>query len=630
MNDVVYIIIYIILLIVIFVVFFLRASIFKTSISEYGTYDVGTTSSCQSSTGFCTGEGFSYTIQECIPNPKNGKGCLDDKGNQTFESKTTKTICTPTCVVSLWQINSTGICTPLNLKTDNLGDTCMDANSPAQQLVTQTCILHDSTLTNGSNLCLFTVPPGDVLPVPTSGTYITDVTGTNAQYSVGSTISFYQPCSPIGFNTCGQYGVVSPVGDVTTPCVYNNQSINIQTSCNSFMPLISGGVEVVQGLHTMGDIFTPGWFSAPMTCVDTIPNTTLPTGFGCVNPVGCIQNIEDILPAIEGSNSTVGCLTSDGNAVECIQSCLFYGSSATIPFNSAGYSQWMQDIIMIPFFIKDHTGNSYSTINNIPCTTTSPAHSVMSPFNDCFGNPNGPLDDTPIILYNPNIVYNNLNAYGMSNTCTAEYIKESTNLIYIAAPIQPYGPGIGGNEALQCVLVAIQGKDYIGKIGRNSSFTWNQIVNLPRYKSVANSVYITYSGGAYQFYQSQVSGAPGAQISMPYINSSLIETNFTIEPIPQYFSLNYVNGQTYTGISDIETYMNVSGVNRLNAIGFQNYLIYRQSRFNPYSCDPQYSYPPPTDYIFPDTAQFVGPNIRALIYGNCGSDPQCNNGQPGL
>ena len=73
----------------------------KNSLEQgFGYYSNEESLGCFSKTGKCSVEGVETTIQYCKPHPQTGNGCIDDKGNQTFNTIIRKRPCKIQCTAS--------------------------------------------------------------------------------------------------------------------------------------------------------------------------------------------------------------------------------------------------------------------------------------------------------------------------------------------------------------------------------------------------------------------------------------------------------------------------------------------------------------------------------------------------
>ena len=70
----------------------------------YGFYSDPITLPCNSSDGKCTSSATEKIIFKCIPNPSTGKGCIDDNGAMTYDSKISERPCQLQCVQSLFDV----------------------------------------------------------------------------------------------------------------------------------------------------------------------------------------------------------------------------------------------------------------------------------------------------------------------------------------------------------------------------------------------------------------------------------------------------------------------------------------------------------------------------------------------
>lgn len=186
--------------------------------------------------GLCQ-DGMRITIQECIPNVSNGRGCINDSGIQSYAPKIKKEKCQKQQFTQIWsQID--GDCV----------NTSPNPNNPIYKRTnTKTCI--STGIITGTNGCLNTEPlqTGVIGIIP---------------YNIGDTITWEENCFPL--TPIVPAGVWESNGS-STP-IFNTQ-LNITGSC-----LIDSALDPKLSLLTEGyDEFI---MSCSVTdgCLNLLPN----------------------------------------------------------------------------------------------------------------------------------------------------------------------------------------------------------------------------------------------------------------------------------------------------------------------------------------------------------------------
>jgi hypothetical protein len=164
MNSVllVTVILVIIISIIIGLYFILREKNAKTSsiksiltANDFGTYKKAYTSACVTTNGKCNNPGVQWVTEYCEPNSVSKKGCLDEKGNQTFASRSYSYPCQSNCrsfiLNETTSSNTLNVCNydyPYNLTSYN----CVTQNAQTAKYRTFRCDKND---TIGDNACTY-------------------------------------------------------------------------------------------------------------------------------------------------------------------------------------------------------------------------------------------------------------------------------------------------------------------------------------------------------------------------------------------------------------------------------------------------------------------------------------------
>jgi hypothetical protein len=78
----------------------------------YGFYSDSKSSGCVAPGNDCTVSGTETIVQKCIPNPNTGRGCLDEDGNETFQTVYKVKPCSNQCVSSSFTKRDDGVTVP--------------------------------------------------------------------------------------------------------------------------------------------------------------------------------------------------------------------------------------------------------------------------------------------------------------------------------------------------------------------------------------------------------------------------------------------------------------------------------------------------------------------------------------
>lgn len=119
----------------------------------YGTYKSVYESPCITTNGKCNTAGVKYKTEYCEPHPVSGNGCINEKGEQTFNARSTSETCIPNCRSFILQevTNFNNFCSydpPYNQPAY----TCIPPNAQAYEYRNYTCVKNDSI---GDNTCTY-------------------------------------------------------------------------------------------------------------------------------------------------------------------------------------------------------------------------------------------------------------------------------------------------------------------------------------------------------------------------------------------------------------------------------------------------------------------------------------------
>ncbi len=584
------IIVFIFMIITLVFIFILRNDLFKFIVNEedFGTYTDPLISDCYNQTGKCSDLGTRTITESCIPNNITGKGCLDDKNNQTFATRITVETCTPICRSNIWLTESETQCiyTP-----DDINKICIPADTLGTQSVSQTCVPNDST---GSNECIIEVNPAIPSSVPPGCTI--DVSTNNlAHCSTGTTVTITKKC-PVVENVkpeCGVYAIRKVIDEEYTVATYQ--------CVNSIFPIPTNQCYGYDGIKygLDSDFLKPGWNTLEMECVPYINTTatgTIPEPPTqqeiCLPYTNCLIDSMTIVDnVINGNIQTVRCEDFNNITVPgCVQSCIY------LPENFEPVTLWPPEFAaLFGTLTYPQKGNHVVTMKYTPCPLdynnayVDPNYFSEAIFSDCFAYLGIPLlSGITVGVVNVVEAQNNYTLYNIIHTCTAPHIATSSSLLWV------FKPRVTQNNSFQfrCAIFMIFGKNAAGYLTYNDgNLIWVQgqtsIFNdYGITEEQADTFIITYNGSTYTI--SYESGVELVPLSIPIFSPNGINGSITLD------GLNFVspifNGAPLNSIEDINI--------RAEAIPYL--LNLRYTREDPNTCNIFYKGSLPPGYPVPD------------------------------
>lgn len=577
----------------------------------YGYYANPLINTCRSETGYCTDAGKQDIIQTCIPNATTGRGCLNSKGSQTFRTKISSQVCIPQCRQSIWFVANTtdsGICTPKTGVTGEgasatLIDTCIDVGTLGFYRRQLECVMHDQVGTNG---CITDVPPGYVVSDPkctldTSGTVLTCLVGGKTEQIVD--------CVPdeSKFPPCGTFGAAD-TGATTTHGCTSGFSFNPEDVCYS---LETGG-ETPALLSGIDKLYNFGYTLETLTCLDYIGSSiTAPVNSKCKRPTSCKTSIQSgsgsILEEFQAVNTSDKIYSCIGTTTSCVKPCMYFNVGEFLLAGSGPFGAWI-DILQYPVFIKID-GTYDLSVANVPCPGTNGKYmsseistgQVPTDLSDCFGDPAGDLSETGMIYYDPSVLVANASDYGLGSHCTASDVSTTSSTVYFVKPISISGSG----TELNCKLIAIHGKTYVGKLVTQMTsaiqvaITWQKLIDTDLIKPTADFTISAPILGKYK-----IRSLSSQQV---IVNGKNLDT-CTITKVPS--SVN-VYGMTSTTSPATLNPVALGGTGKYEAFpNLHTFLSYRQTRQNPNTCNAYYTYPPPSGYPYFDVGEYTSGAVK--------------------
>lgn len=596
----------------------------------YGYYDAPVYSNCETVTGLCTQPGFQEITRQCVKNPTTGAGCIDSDGNQTFVTQISRVSCIPQCRKTIFvesESGPTGVCIPKS-GVDSSGallDTCIEPGTLGTYLRTLTCVAHDPSGING---CVSAIPPfyimeppGPPTPPPAGFQYIDprctiDASGTLATCTAGAVIEQPIDCIPdqTVYPPCGIYAVED---DPPTKTVVCDSSFELIPSKQCYNLDSTGAPTLLSGV---GYIYTVGFTLKDAVCVDTLGDLPTPGQLvRCKNPPECEPTVGDVRSEYLSSspgNSVFLCMAAPTPNVDCTKPCIYYNpEDFTTP---AFFADWIP-LIKTPVVVS--IGPQQLSLLKIPCPGVGGrylANGVIPSderLSDCFGDPNAPLEATPMIFYNPSTIAADAVEYGLSSICSTTEVADTSSTIYLFKPIVVLDSG----ATFYCRIIAIHGKSYIGRLtvpGAGQNLTWNQlqssdlIVHLPDF-----IVTKTGSGPGTVYTIRWADGSSVGAVTTTEDGQNL-ET-VTISPVSSAVTINSSIDTSSTVIDPIAyTSTGTLGAEYDSFPLLHTYLSYRQTRHNKNSCNAYYSYPPPQSYSIYDVGEYKTETVPPITFSN--------------
>lgn len=546
----------IILLSLVVYVIFARQSLFAPNPEGYGTYVTESLGNCETASGFCSEIGYKLKVERCEPHPETGRGCLNAVGEQTFGLRVTKTKCVPTCRRSLWDLGDPGPCLPA------ASGVCLEAGSVGYTTTLATCVAHDPS---GLNACLWDVDPS--IPLP-AGCQL-NFGGAIATCQIGAVVPIRRKCVPTGYPLCGVYGLElvdrrNPAEPVTTvqSCPATTR-VEPSSTCRSF--------ETGALMTSMSQAFKLGWTSTPMQCYShyDLDGTDPPTLTSC-------RPIETILSS-QISDHLGESIVIPGPS--CVNLCTYYNAQA---IGGSTWTQKLRDLVWLPWLFK-YEGWTLS-LRNIPQPLAPNGQTLVKGvyldptpgiFVDYFGDPARPLASTECLFFDSSALE------GFPPNCDSEAILAGSALICFFRPVGD--PVVTGTaHRLKGYILGIQGRDYYGFLNVVSGrLLWVQADRNELESPPGRTLFeITETMGS-------LSIRTLPSISTPSGSVTVGSNPVILETLPEV-SVKLADGSSRHLVPVI------SG--NLNWDDLYAFLDYRQTRWNPYSCNAFYSYPPPPSY----------------------------------
>lgn len=529
----------------------------------YGYYDEPVSSDCLTMTlpSRCSDTGIITQVQRCVSNPSTGRGCLDNKGNQTFATIITRKSCLPLCRSSGWVNQVTGQCripvemprlgrrvkrqrgTPLKLASNSsIEPVCYPRDVVGVQTVSKTCAPIDAT---GPNTCTYEYPytiTPETPPIPPECKL-----GPNNQVtcSVGYTYTVEEPCIPNldEDKVCGVWRLQE--GET---CTYSGSPIKTNDCRNP-----KGGKYTSDT-----DILDVGWTTLPMTCVrDT--DYSQPAK-ACLPITDCVQP-NDAFTTLLGARPPVIC----GAQPTCARFCFYLPEDTKNAWNP-GIKR------LIGTFQQMVSGDYGLGLNNVPCPAPDGKYlapdiiPTTAPLSDCFGDPKWPLETTNCMWFN----INQPTRYGVPISCTGGDVLQYSGLYMTFKPTRP----MTSPQVLYCNILVVLGKNYVGWLDKGSStIVWRQAALEGLFTSqLLTEFMVTLSGDTY---------------TIRFADGTPITVDIAAPP-------SLVNSPALT-LENVSFTLPITDINILHVI-----LNRRQTRWDPTSCNIMYSYPPPPGYPSPD------------------------------
>lgn len=475
----------IIIIIVLFIIYFIY--LYDNNITnQFGKYDDIIIGQCVSTTGLCTDKGIRHNIQNCIPNPITGKGCILNNGTQSFDSLIYTESCNITCYSAVWQkISNNEVCIP-PADPDNpnispaLTGQCLPrlSNTNTKYLgrktLTYQCVQHDPT---GPNNCTNVFLENIVGP-----TGVTGLLPLLKTYNIGDTIDIIENCDPIISNPiCGNWTIcntndnyifspncVVSGGNITINLykeglLYNTSGCQLENSevlvFNNSQPITHKCLQNPNNINCNTDNFT----------TDNVPQSIIDNPFVCSNTY---------------NNSNIS------NNPVCVQLCRLY------PTAQVSLSTNLDILINNPFIMFNN--NNYLSGYQLPRTDN--IQSILSNMyepNNIFPSSNISLNNTGLLAINLGYKTN-----GNKPNCSDENLAFSTSIVSNLS----FNSVINNNQITAKILMNIP-PIFTGWLTTNS--------NNPQWTQLQNQ----YNGPGFNY-----SSAPIYTITVinPFVNQSVV------------------------------------------------------------------------------------------------------------
>lgn len=564
----------------ILIVYYYRIYIFENK-NIYGKYSLPITSPCVSSNGLCTGNGLQTTTTVCVPNGKYG--CLIN-GKQTFATKIISRKCVPICRTSIWEIKFSDV----TCYVDGF-DTCITKDTKGQTYTYQKCVNKDSS---GVNSCILNLPSSLINTNENKQelinqyygvtTCILNTDGISVTCLPGTELYVYDTCvpDPNVYPLCGTWGVID--GNTVIPCTTSLQ-FYFSDNCVSF----NGN-----SYSNINQTYSFGWTTRNMICNNSLYSEPDNKNIACksLSPPDCVNNSTQILSSLNNEEGVVYC-----QGPSCVNTCIYYDQSLN-------NNTWYSDIIFSPFYIT--INGYYLTLNNTPApaqggSTIVPGIIIPNnilPFTDCFGTPNLPLLDTPMLYFNPKELVDHAYQFSKdtkicgnmnpSSTSASNMIRDLTSTTFLFKPASSaYGNSIDG------YFIAFHGKNYLGYLHYADKIVWRQldITNNSSY-SVMTLFTLINNGNSYSIV---LKSNPSLNLQIPVFTYTTKDSVYlSLNNIDIYLVKNYTYADPKIQSEPVIIDSNMSS--------FYNFLSQKQTRLNYYSCNLHYAYPVPEQYPNPD------------------------------
>lgn len=555
----------------------------------FGYYEQPVSTSCISKTNSCLDGGVVYKERICVQNEETRRGCLQGE-TQTFAPIVVTTPCIPQCRISIWKDNGS---TPCSGSFN--GQPCVAEGTTGTYRRSLECIPNDPS---GVNNCFVVVDPKFNSTLPPGCTLQTS----EVVCSIGSVYTETLNCLP-SQPVCGEYGV--NVNGVINQC-YSTQSNFLPSSTCLLFPssIISG-----QGPQ----LFTQGYTTEPLVCVEKLgdPYSTA-TNATCLQP-NCSNNLADLETELvnqQPGDSIYYCPTP--TQPECASQCIYY-DPGVFPNSLGNFTPWATILKGLnTFHLSTSTYGTQTqsdlTINNLPCNSLGNGN--VTQFGDCYGNPNGTLDFTPMIFAEIQTFLNNQSQNGLPSFCTRSDISKISSSLFLIKPLEVVQDPSTNETLLRCQLIVMAGGNYIGMLQQDNSYNSNWVQLTEENQSPTN-INIYYLGipqlQSDSTYLCTFKSQQTFSGNVPFNINNVSITSIKINPITNF---------TLRGLDSTQTV--VVNDPSPSSVNFHYYLTYRQTRNNPNTCNAYQTHPQLPNYPIPDIGYVENdkPSYNDIVYSS--------------
>jgi hypothetical protein len=451
-------------------------------------------------------------IQVCNPHPKNGNGCLDDKGSITFNSKISVVPCLVSMRAKSWVktispcISSETVCVSNSSQGTRIREkVCHNKSNKGINDCIYVCGTYNDKFPAckgkaGKSILFNTFPFGIELTSPViletgykispqnvDGTWpvepawkgLTNLT-TEELHVLDSTISVVETCSDHGVSICGQLVALDEYHQTTAPCVPGFDATG--AFCYKAQDQMTS-----EGLWNPFYLFEKGYATHPTKCISSDGKDTI-----CLTP--------ETIDSLDGGGLS-GKILKTEQKLSCVKECYLRIDNSFLDIH-----YWNPTLgNLVKSFLIIRSDHFFLTFYNIPCSLSECdlllSTGTLKPtlLKDTLSNPFRGLNDTECLMY---------------SSTNEEIVQDSSFYIQI----KPY-PGQNPDQ-LSCNLYVLFG-DYTGwlTIDSKNQLIWSSYIDLTKPIFTIKNIGNTFS----------LSTVRGMVTTNQYRNKIFTFDNFTVD-----------------------------------------------------------------------------------------------------